>query len=32
MAPNHRSEYDIAATERCERVLVTLLGDLGPWC
>ncbi len=32
MAPNHRSEFDIAATERCERVLVTLLGDLGPWC
>ncbi|WP_419838774.1 hypothetical protein [Candidatus Poriferisodalis sp.] len=32
MAPNHGSEYDIAATERCERVLVTLLGDLGPWC
>lgn len=24
-------EYDGATTERCERALVTLLGDLGPW-
>ncbi|WP_419945136.1 hypothetical protein [Candidatus Poriferisodalis sp.] len=31
MAPEHSSEYDTAATERCERVLVTLLGDIGPW-
>lgn len=27
----HYSDYDTAATQRCERVLVTLLGDLGPW-
>lgn len=31
MAPEHHSEYDAAATDRCERVLVTLLGDIGPW-
>ncbi|MYA27538.1 MAG: hypothetical protein F4091_00300 [Acidimicrobiales bacterium] len=31
MAPEHSSEYDTAATDRCERVLVTLLGDIGPW-
>ena len=31
MAPEHHSEYDVAATDRCERVLVTLLGDIGPW-
>ena len=31
MAPEHSSEYDATATERCERVLVTLLGDIGPW-
>ena len=31
MAPRHSSEYDTGATERCERVLVTLLGDIGPW-
>jgi hypothetical protein len=27
----HQSDYDEEATMRCERVLVTLLGDLGPW-
>lgn len=27
----HRSDYDEATTARCERVLLTLLGDLGPW-
>lgn len=27
----HRSDYDSEATARCERVLLTLLGDLGPW-
>lgn len=27
----HYSDYDEATTARCERVLVTLLGDLGPW-
>ncbi|MCW2979516.1 MAG: hypothetical protein JWO14_1243 [Solirubrobacterales bacterium] len=24
-------EYDEATTERCERALITLIGDLGPW-
>ena len=27
----HRSAYDEETTARCERALVTLLGDLGPW-
>jgi predicted nucleotidyltransferase len=27
----HHSDYDPETTSRCERVLVTLLGDLGPW-
>jgi hypothetical protein len=27
----HFSDYDEAATQRCERVLVTVLGDIGPW-
>ncbi len=27
----HRSSYDEETTARCERVLLTLLGDLGPW-
>jgi hypothetical protein len=27
----HHSDYDQEATTRCERVLITLLGDLGPW-
>ena len=27
----HRSDYDGPATERCERALVTLIGDIGPW-
>jgi len=27
----HHSAYDAEATARCERVLITLLGDLGPW-
>ena len=25
------SDYTLEATERCERVLVTLLGNIGPW-
>jgi len=25
------SDYTVAATERCERVLVTVLGNIGPW-
>lgn len=28
---NHYTEYDVETTTRCERALVTLLGDLGPW-
>lgn len=32
MSPReHRSDYDEETTVRCERVLLTLLGDLGPW-
>jgi len=27
----HHTDYDDETTARCERVLVTLLGDLGPW-
>jgi len=27
----HHTDYDEATTIRCERVLLTLLGDLGPW-
>jgi predicted nucleotidyltransferase len=27
----HQSDYDEKKTTRCERVLITLLGDLGPW-
>jgi len=27
----HRSDYDGPATERCERALMTLIGDIGPW-
>lgn len=27
----HRSEYDEETTARCERVLLTLIGELGPW-
>jgi hypothetical protein len=27
----HYTDYDEAATLRCERMLVTLLGGLGPW-
>lgn len=31
MSKRHRSDYDEATTARCERALVTLLGDIGPW-
>ena len=31
MSRNHFTDYDEATTARCERALVTLLGDLGPW-
>jgi len=27
----HHTDYDEETTARCERALVTLLGDLGPW-
>jgi len=27
----HHTDYNEAVTARCERALVTLLGDLGPW-
>jgi hypothetical protein len=27
----HHTDYDEETTRRCERALVTLLGDLGPW-
>ena len=27
----HHTDYDEAKTTRCERALLTLLGDLGPW-
>ena len=28
---SHYTDYDEPTTARCERVLVTLLGDVGPW-
>lgn len=28
---DHHSAYDTFATDRCERALLTLLGDVGPW-
>lgn len=31
MSRAHYTDYDEATTARCERALVTLLGDLGPW-
>jgi hypothetical protein len=31
LSREHYTNYDDAATTRCERALVTLLGDLGPW-
>lgn len=27
----HHDDYDQVTTSRCERTLITLLGDLGPW-
>lgn len=27
----HHTDYDHEVTVRCERALVTLFGDLGPW-
>lgn len=31
MQRNHHSDYNDDATTRCERVLLTLIGDIGPW-
>ena len=31
MSKYHHSDYDEVTTARCERALVTLLGDIGPW-
>jgi len=31
LSKTHHSDYDEATTARCERALVTLLGDIGPW-
>jgi hypothetical protein len=31
LSREHYTDYDEVTTARCERVLVTLLGDLGPW-
>lgn len=31
MSREHTSDYDCVTTARCERALVTLLGDLRPW-
>lgn len=31
MSRDHASDYNSVTTARCERALVTLLGDLGPW-
>ena len=31
MRRDHRDQYSEPATYRCERALVTLIGDIGPW-
>jgi hypothetical protein len=31
LSREHHTDYDTVTTGRCERALVTLLGDLGPW-
>ena len=31
MRREHHTDYDEETTARCERALLTLLGDLGPW-
>ncbi len=31
MSKRHHTDYDEITTARCERALVTLLGDIGPW-
>jgi hypothetical protein len=31
LSKRHHTDYDEITTARCERALVTLLGDIGPW-
>ena len=31
MSRRHHTDYDQELTARCERALLTLLGDVGPW-
>jgi hypothetical protein len=31
MPRSHHTSYDAEATAQCERALVTLIGDIGPW-
>jgi hypothetical protein len=31
LSKRHHTDYDEVTTSRCERALVTLLGDIGPW-
>jgi len=31
LSKRHHGDYDDVTTARCERALVTLLGDIGPW-
>jgi len=31
LSKRHHSDYDEVTTARCERALVTILGDIGPW-
>lgn len=31
MKRGHYSDYALGGTDRCERALVTLIGDIGPW-
>jgi hypothetical protein len=31
LSKQHQTDYDEETTARCERALVTLLGDIGPW-
>jgi hypothetical protein len=31
LSKRHHTDYDAVTTVRCERALVTLLGDIGPW-
>jgi hypothetical protein len=31
LSKRHHTDYDEVTTARCERALVTLLGDIGPW-